>query len=96
MTIAEVKTLHDASMLDVPNKLRTLADDIEAGRYGPKDSTCVVCFVGDELCIFAYGRESGISDACLVTSAATTQLHEAGINNRMIVNAETMAAEKKP
>lgn len=68
--LAEVITLRDRSLVDVPDMLRKLADDIEAGKYGEPGS-CAVALLANELEIFGFGlHAAGPSIHLLLLSAA--------------------------
>lgn len=73
--LAEVPKLYDSTLLDVPAKLRVLADNIEAGKYGPP-GTCVVALMADRLELFAWGPESMWPSAHVVLCAAARQLEQ--------------------
>ena len=57
------------SLLDVPAKLRKLADDTEAGKYG-QPGTCVVAMLADRMQVFSFGPESNMTAAHVVLHAA--------------------------
>lgn len=72
MTVSEVTKIVDVSLLDVPAKLRLLADQVEAGQYGNVDAPCIVTIVGKEdMNVFGFGRDSEPLCMHLILSAAT-------------------------
>jgi hypothetical protein len=53
---AEIITLRDATLRDVPAMMRQLADEIEAGEYGKEPQVvCVVQIPGDYPAVFGWG-----------------------------------------
>ncbi len=55
---SKVHTLYDASLRNAPAKLRTIADNIEGGRYGEVDGVAVVLTSGSWLAVFGVGEQS--------------------------------------
>jgi hypothetical protein len=71
--LSVVKTLYDSSLLDVPAKLRALAEEVEAGKYG-QIGTCAVSMLGDRLNVFAFGSDSSGPSAAIVLHAGFNML----------------------
>lgn len=57
-----------STLADVPAKLRQLADDIEANRYGPVGS-CGVAILGDTFEMFGFGQDSDAPSIALLFQA---------------------------
>lgn len=53
MTLALIKTIHDASLKDVSAMLRKCADRIDAGEYG--EGISAVCVLDGEAGIHVFG-----------------------------------------
>jgi hypothetical protein len=74
--LAEVVTLYDSNMRDVPTMLRRLADDIEAGLHGDVQEAAAVVF-GDTLDVMGWGRtQDGGSTALLLQAGAQRLITE--------------------
>ena len=61
MPVAEVKSLYDSNVRDIPTKLRELADEIEkgdAGCHGYVDAVAIVTN-GEYLSVFGFGDATG-------------------------------------
>lgn len=65
-----LSVIHETSLVDVPAKLRELADEIEQGVYG-EVGCCAVALLGNEFAIFGFGSDSRATSAhCLFHAAA--------------------------
>ena len=53
----EVKKIHDATLRDIPARLRELATHIENGTYGDLD-TCAIVLAGEKMSVLGYGDQS--------------------------------------
>lgn len=73
--IAEVVTLYERNLRQVPEMLRALADDIAAGKYG-EVSCCAISMLGDKLTVHAYGPDSAGPSAAIVLHAGFNQISE--------------------
>lgn len=60
--LAEVVQLHDSNFRDPVSTLRKIADEIEAGDYGPVGTVAVVV-LGDQLSVMRAGEDA---DPCAV------------------------------
>lgn len=69
---AEVHTLYDAALDDVPAMLRKMADRIEANGYGDISRATLVLF-GDQLTVHGFGR-GDVGDTFLQLAAAQLRL----------------------
>ena len=68
--LAEVVSLYETNVRDVPAKLRQTADDIEAGRYGAVGEVALV-LLGDTMEVFGWGEvQDGGSSALLLQAGA--------------------------
>lgn len=56
------------SLADISARLRKLADDVEAGRYG-EAKECVVTLHADQLEVFAFGETDGTAAHYLLACA---------------------------
>lgn len=72
--IAEVHTLYDASLHDVPAMLRKIADNIEADKYGGIGSAVLV-MMGKQLTVHGFGKADA-GDVSLLLGAAQLKLHK--------------------
>jgi hypothetical protein len=75
MALAEVKTLFDTNLLDIPGMLRKLAADIEHGAYGATEC-CVVTFLGDQLEVFGFGGDSAPPTMHLMLLSAARKIEQ--------------------
>lgn len=75
MSLAEVVPIYESSLLDVPAKLRKLADDLDAGTYGVP-GCCAVALLADNLIVFGFGPDSGGPSVHILLSAACRTLEQ--------------------
>jgi len=71
--VLSVVTLMESSLHDIPAKLRELANDVEAGKFG-KPGTCAVVLFADQLCVFGYGPDSAAPSVAIVLQAGVQKL----------------------
>ena len=75
MPLAEVKTLRDHSLANIPQMMRILADKIEAGLYGEVAS--VVCVMqGESIQTFGWGSDTTASVAHLLLALGQRNLEQ--------------------
>lgn len=72
----KVVTLHDSNFRDPVATLRSIADDIEAGRYGDVGTVALV-LLGDTLEVFGLGRDSEGPSVGLLLHAGFLRLSRA-------------------
>ena len=73
---AEIVELYPTNFQDVPAMLRKLADDIEAGAYGPVG--CVSSVVlGDQMRVFGFGPDSEGPAAAMLLHAGFMHMSRA-------------------
>lgn len=77
---ADLVTLRDHTLLDVPALLRKLADRVEAGEYGAV-RCCAVSMLGDTLEVFAYGLDSAGPSAACTLHAGFLKLQQALVDH---------------
>lgn len=73
--LAEVVTMRDRSLCDVPAMLLQLADDIRSGKWGEVEC-CAVSLLGSTLEVFAFGPHSSGPSAHLVLRAGAQKLED--------------------
>lgn len=72
MSLAEVTTLYETNIRDIPAKLRELADEIEKshdGQYGEVRELAFVAY-GDKLCVFGLGAADATTTHTLLCAGA--------------------------
>ncbi len=72
MSLAEVKTIYETNIRDIPAKLRELADEIEKardGRYGEVRELAFVAY-GDQLSVFGLGEADATTTHTLLCAGA--------------------------
>lgn len=74
MTVEKTE-LHHSTLCDAPAKLREMANDIEAGKYG-EIATAVVVLYSDQLRTFGYGPFGDAPNAAIALAAAHADLVE--------------------
>ena len=74
--LAEVITLYESNVRNIPAVLRELADSIEAGKYGEVGEAAFV-LMGDTLEVFGWGNlQDGCSSAVLLQAGAMRIVRE--------------------
>jgi hypothetical protein len=64
-----------SSLANAPEKLRKLADDIEAGVYGDVEC-CAISLIGNKLYVFGFGPDSGHAATGMTLSAGAHRMLE--------------------
>lgn len=65
--VAEVVTLRQHTLRDVPAMLRRLADDLEAGQYGEVSDLVAVCLpAGAAPAVFSFGDSDPLASIGLL------------------------------
>lgn len=74
---AEVVTLYDANMRDIPAMLRRLADQIEGGEVDARQAACVV-ETKHEVVVYGWGDSTILGSIGLLTIGAQRLSEVAG------------------
>lgn len=72
--VAEVVTLRDYTLRDVPSVLRKIAEQIESGEYGVVDKCAVVVLSDENLDVCLCGNASTAGDAHILLHAGMLRL----------------------
>lgn len=89
--LAEVVTIYDRNFRNVVSTLRTIATEIEQGKYGAVDEAALV-IVGNKLEVFGFGNGFSGDSAHLLLSAGAQKLSQAVLDFEFIPPPEPTVA----
>lgn len=72
--VAEVVSLRDYTLRDIPAVLRKIADQVESGEFPSAESCALVMVMEDGIDVFAFGEVSSPGDAHMILHAGMLRL----------------------